>query len=324
MNNTNNPKISIIIPVYNSELFIRRCLNSVIEQTFTDFEVILINDNSSDNSPAICNGYANKDNRIKVIHNSVNQGSSLSRKIGIDNVSGEYIQFIDSDDWIEKDMLNRLYSAAISNNYDIVWSDFYDNDFNYQEEEADNIEKIDMYKRLLDYRSKLTSSLWTKFIKKDILSEINFFKAMQWEDLVITVQLINKSTKIKHLSEALYHHVNNLNSITQSKERKIKGLTDIIENLTITINYLHEYLGADFIQLEPELSACVNRFKFESIFIKELRNSELFLQLYPESNKNIFCKEWKTKYYKKIFLYAYFKNIPGILLFFDLLKCIKY
>jgi len=323
MNISDHPKISIIVPVYNSELFIQRCLNSIIEQTFSDFEVILINDNSSDDSPVICNEYANIDNRIKVIHNSTNLGSSLSRKIGLDNVSGAYIQFIDSDDWVENNMLECLYSAAVSNNYDIVWCDYYDNS-DYREERADYPEKIDLYKKLLDYESKLTSSLWTKFIKKDILSEVNFPKSMQWEDLVITVQLINKSATIKHLSKAFYHHVDNSSSITQSKERKIKGLIEIIDNITITINYYHEYLGDDFIQLEPELSACVNRFKFESIFIEKLRNSNIFLRLYPGSNKNIFCKTWKTKFYKRLLLYAYINNIPGILLFLDLLRCIKF
>ena len=323
MNNTNNPKISIIIPVYNSESFLRKCINSIIEQTFTDFEVILINDNSSDTCPEICNEYADLDNRIKVIHNSINLGSSLSRKIGLDNVSGIYIQFIDSDDWIEKNMLERLYFTAISNNYDIVWCDYYD-DSVYCNEEADYQDKIDLYKKLLDNECKLTASLWTKLIKKEILLGINFPKAMQWEDLVITVQLISKSTNIKNLPEAFYHHINNLNSITQSKKRKIKGLTEIIENLTISINYCHEYLSVDFIQLEPEISACVNRFKFESLFLKELRNSNLFLQLYPDSNKNIFSKKWKTKFYKRLFLYAYIKNIPGILLIFDLLKCVKF
>jgi len=323
VNNTNHPKISIIIPVYNSESFLRRCLNSIIKQTFADFEVILINDNSSDNCPAICNEYANSDNRIKVIHNSINLGSSLSRKIGLDNVSGTYIQFIDSDDWIENNMLERLYFTAISDSYDIVWCDYYDNSI-YCEEKADYQEKIDFYKKILDNESKLTSSLWTKFIKKEILLGINFPKAMQWEDLVITVQLINKSTTIKHLSEAFYHHVSNSNSITQSKKRKIRGLTEIVENLTITINYCREYLGTNFIKLEPEISACINRFKFESLFLKGLRNSDIFLQLYPDSNNNIFSKTWKTKFYKRLFLYAYIKNIPGFFLLFDLLKCVKF
>jgi glycosyltransferase involved in cell wall biosynthesis len=324
MTNAHNPKISVIVPVYNMELFLNRCLNSIIEQTFTDFEVILVNDNSQDASQAICNEYAKHDNRIKLIHNSVNQGSSISRKIGLDNSSGEYIQFIDSDDWIERNMFERLYSAAVSADYDVVWHDFFNYDLSCREQNIDNLSIIEICKKLFDNESGITPSVWNKFTKRVILSQVNFPKAMQWEDLVISIQLINKAVKIKHLPEAFYYHVNNPSSISKNKERRIKGLMDIFENLTIAIDYCREYLSSDFIQLEPELSACVNRFKFEGIFIKELRNSNSFLQLYPESNKNIFCKTWKTIFYKKLFLYAYIKNIPGFSLLIDLFKCVKY
>ena len=324
MTNGNHPKISVIIPVYNAELFINRCLDSIIEQTFSDFEVILVNDNSSDNCSVICNEYANKDNRIKAVHNSVNQGSSLSRKKGLENASGDYIQFIDSDDQVEKNMLERLYQTAVSGDYDIVWHDFFDFNGNYREQKVEQLNKIELYKKLFDCESGITSAVWNKFTKREILLQVNFPKAMQWEDLVITVQLINKAAKIKHLAEAFYHHVDNPGSISRNKERKIKGFMDILENISIAIEYCREYLNSDFIQLEPELSACVNRFKFESLFIRELRSSNLFLQLYPASNRNIFGRTWKTKLYKRLFLYAYIRNIPGFSFFLDLIKCVKY
>ena len=319
----NDPKISVIVPVYNSELYIYRCLNSIIEQTFTDFEIILIDDNSSDSCPEICAEYANKDNRVKVIHNKTNIGSSLSRKIGLENAAGTYIQFIDSDDWVEKNMLERLYYTAISGDYDIIWYDFFDKNL-YWQQNIESLGEIDIYKKLFDNESKISASLWSKFIKKDSLFQIDFPKAMMWEDLVITTQLVNKSKKIFYLSELFYHHFNNPYSISNSKERKTKSIKEIIENLTITINYCHIFLGDNFILLEPELSACVNRFKFESIFLKDLRNSDLFLDLYPESNKNIFSKTWKTNFYKRLFLYFYIKKVPGFNLFLDLFKYIKY
>jgi glycosyltransferase involved in cell wall biosynthesis len=319
----NSLRISVIVPVYNTELFIERCLNSIIEQTFTDFEIILIDDNSTDNCPKICEKYVKKDSRIKIIHNETNLGSSLSRKIGLENAVGTYIQFIDSDDWVEKNMLERLYYTAVSGDYDIIWYDFFEKNYHLQQN-IESLEKIDIYKKILDNESKISASLWSKFIKKDILLQIDFPKVMMWEDLVITTQLVDKSKKIFYLSEVFYHHFYNPSSITNSKERKTKGIREIIENLTITINFFHKFLVDDFILLEPELSACVNRFKFESIFLKDLRNSDLFLQLYPESNKNIFSKTWKTNFYKKLFLYFYMKKIPGINFFLDLFKCIKY
>jgi len=323
MTNAGHPKISVIVPVYNVELFIKRCLDSIIKQTFIDFELILVNDNSPDNCPEICNEYVNKDNRIKVVHNSVNQGSPISRKIGLENASGEYIQFIDGDDLVEKNMLERLYNTAVSGDYDIVWHDFYDFNNSYREQKIEQLNKIGIYKKLFDYESGITSAVWNKFTKREILLQVNFPKAMQWEDLVITVQLINKADKIKHLAEAFYHHIDNPGSISRNKERKIKGLMDIFENTAIAIDYCREYLGVNFIQLEPELSVCVNRFKYESLFIKELRNTNLFSQLYPDSKKRIFCKTWKIKFYKRLFLYACIKKIPGFFLFLDLFKCIK-
>jgi glycosyltransferase involved in cell wall biosynthesis len=324
MTSVHNPKISVIVPVYNAKLFLCRCLNSIIEQTFTDFEVILVNDNSQDGCSEICNEYAYKDNRINVIHNSVNQGSSISRKIGLDNSCGGYIQFIDSDDWIEKNMFERLYSTAVSADYDVVWHDFFGGNLSCREQNIDYLNNIEICKKFFDKESGITPSVWNKFTKREILLQVNFPKAMQWEDLVISIQLINKAVKIKHLPEAFYHHVNNPSSISINKKRRIKGLMDIFENLTSAIDYCRNYFGANFIKLEPEISACINRFKFEGIFIKELRNSNLILLLYPESNKNIFCKTWKTIFYKRLFLYAYIKNIPGFCLLFDLFRCIKY
>lgn len=324
MNYSDPPKISVIVPVYNTEMFIDRCLNSILEQTFTDFELILIDDNSPDHCPEICEEYTGKDSRIKTIHNTVNQGSSISRKIGLDNASGVYIQFIDSDDWIEKNMFEHLYSTAISENYDIVWHDFFDNDYTYRNQKMEKWDKINIYRNFFDSESKITASVWNKFAKKEIFLHINFPNASQWEDLVITVQLINNAAKINYLPEAFYHHADNPGSISRSTERRTNGLKEILENLAIVIDYCRAWLGADFIKLEPELSACVNRFKFESIFIRELRDSEIFSRLYPESNKNVFSKTWKAHFYKKLFLYVYTKKIPGFYFILDLLKCIKY
>lgn len=113
----NNPKISIIVPVYNTEKYLPRCINSILTQIFTDFELLLINDGSKDNSGNICEEYAKKDNRIKVLHKE-NGGVSSARNLGLDNTKGEWITFIDSDDKIEKEYLYNLYTN--SSNVDFV------------------------------------------------------------------------------------------------------------------------------------------------------------------------------------------------------------
>jgi glycosyltransferase involved in cell wall biosynthesis len=109
-----NTKVSIIVPVYKVEQYLERCVDSILSQTFTQFECILIDDCSPDNCPALCDEYAKRDARVKVIHKPRNEGLPQARKTGFDNSSGDYIQFVDSDDWIEPDMTERLYAAAIT------------------------------------------------------------------------------------------------------------------------------------------------------------------------------------------------------------------
>lgn len=113
------PKISIIVPVYNVEKYLARCIDSILEQTFSDFECLLIDDGSPDCSGALCDEYAHKDNRIHVIHQK-NAGVSAARNRGLDAARGEWICFVDSDDWCAKDMLSLLYGAAFENDADVV------------------------------------------------------------------------------------------------------------------------------------------------------------------------------------------------------------
>ena len=120
------PKISVIVPVYKAEEYLHRCVDSILAQSFTGFELILINDGSPDNSGAICDEYAQKDNRVKVIHKE-NGGVASARQCGIDNATGEYTIHADPDDWVEPTMLEELYNKAVEENADMVVCDFYVN-----------------------------------------------------------------------------------------------------------------------------------------------------------------------------------------------------
>lgn len=116
------PKVSVILPIYNVAKYLRKCLDSVINQTLKDIEIICINDCSADNCENIILEYAKKDGRIKIINNEKNYGIGFSRNIGINESSGEYISFIDADDYIEKDYIEILYNTAIKNKADIVFT----------------------------------------------------------------------------------------------------------------------------------------------------------------------------------------------------------
>jgi glycosyltransferase involved in cell wall biosynthesis len=323
----NNPKVSIIIPVYNSEKYLDRCIQSILGQTFIDFECLLIDDCSSDNSPEICDKYAAMDKRILVIHNNTNQGSSLARKTGLVHSKGLYVQYIDSDDWIESNMLETLFTTAVTDNYDVVWPDFFNHDKTYCIQGITAKSKIGIYKDILNSESSISSAIWLKFTKRDILSNVHFPVSMEWEDLVISIQIINISKNIFHLNKSFYHHTRNRNSISNDKKRKNKNLIEIFDNLSIAINYFHEYTGNNLKILEPELSACINRFKFESLFVKELLDSKVLFKFYPESNKKIFDKSWKIMFLKRLILSAGVKKIPGTIIAINIinniLSCLK-
>ena len=121
----NSPSISIIIPVYKAEKYLHRCVDSVLAQTFTNFELILIDDGSPDNSGAICDEYAKQDGRVKVFHQK-NQGVSVARNLGIEQAKGEWIAFIDSDDWVENTMYEEMYHTASLANADIAGCNFWE------------------------------------------------------------------------------------------------------------------------------------------------------------------------------------------------------
>jgi len=124
--NCSTDKISIIVPVYNVEPYIRRCLDSIINQTYKNLEILLINDGSTDNSGMICDEYAEKDNRIKVFHKS-NGGLSSALNVGLRNLSGDYLGFIDSDDWAEEDMFEVLYNSAKQYNVPLSVATYFTN-----------------------------------------------------------------------------------------------------------------------------------------------------------------------------------------------------
>lgn len=114
-----SPKISVIVPVCNTEKYISKCIESVITQTFNDFELLLINDGSYDNSGLICDNYASNDKRIRVWHN-ISQGTSSTRRFGINNAQGKYLFFLDSDDFLDQQAFEKLYTKLISGKFDIV------------------------------------------------------------------------------------------------------------------------------------------------------------------------------------------------------------
>ncbi len=206
----NNPNISVIIALYNAETTIQRCLNSLIAQTYTCWEAIVVDDGSTDNSLEICLKYAVKDSRFRIYHKE-NGGVSSARQYGVDRLCDEsaYSIHVDPDDWIEPEMLESLYNKAVESNADMVVCDFYysfpDGDvYVHQDPKSEKPEQV-----LGALFQGLHGSLCNKLIKSDNYKkyDILFPVGLDYcEDFLVNVSLLQRIDKVAYLPQAFYHY----------------------------------------------------------------------------------------------------------------------
>lgn len=212
--NTSNPLISVVIPVYNVEQFLCECVDSVLSQTFEDYEIILVDDGATDSSGKLCDEYAQKDSRIKVIHRE-NGGLSAARNTGLDEACGKYIYFLDSDDWIRKDTLELLVASAQSDNSDVVFFDAFV--FFTDCEEDPNVYKYERSKKYAtargqqmliellktdEYRTAVPLMMFrTDYLKSNGL---RFQEGILHEDELFTYLVYNADGTISHCHEEFY------------------------------------------------------------------------------------------------------------------------
>ena len=218
------PKISVIVPVYKAEKYLHRCIDSILAQTFTDFELILVNDGSPDNSGAICDGYAAKDNRVRVFHKK-NGGVSSARQFGLDQAQGEYIIHADSDDWVEADMFEELHKQAKEKHADMVICDYYVNYSGHQELSKQKPSALDHETVLKELFISLNSSCWNKLVKRACINKysVKFPKELSFmEDGYFNAAVLKNPIKVSYLPKAFYHYVlgTNENSICDSFNSK--------------------------------------------------------------------------------------------------------
>lgn len=217
--------ISVIVPIYNSEKYLNRCIDSILNQSYRNLEIILIDDGSIDNSFEVCKKYSNIDNRIKIVHKK-NEGVSSARNIGLNMAKGEWISFIDSDDYIEKEMYEKLYKNALKNDAEIstcvlkyrTIEDKVINPFKGKLVLDEINSSVDLMKKIYysDFMNSLCVCMCTKLYKKYIFENLRFINGIYEDDEISTRILIN-NYKIAILNEPLYIYVQNLNSITNSK-----------------------------------------------------------------------------------------------------------
>ena len=216
--------ISVVVPIYNVELYIERCINSLLAQTYKKLEIILVDDGSTDSSPKFCDRYCEMYDNVKVVHKE-NGGLSSARNAGIEQMSGKYVLFIDSDDFIDQDMISRLYSVAQEQNADIVTCQF----IKYYEDRPEEY-----------YSEKKEMSIWTgeealaqmfypggigwsacnKLYRSELFAHVRYVEGIYWEDMATTYLLYEQCKKVVETPYRLYYYCIRTTGITGNKSSK--------------------------------------------------------------------------------------------------------
>ena len=222
------PQISIIVPIYNVEQYLQSCLDSIIAQTYKDWELLLIDDGSLDKSGVICDEYAKKDVRIRVFHKE-NGGVSSARQKGQDEARGEYTIHVDPDDWIEPSMLEDLYAKAEKENAELVICDYFVNEGSQQYYIKQKPTKLDNKVVLRELFQQLHGSCCNKLVKRACYSgKVNFPKGINCcEDLIWCIQVLKCKPKISYINKAYYHYMittTNSQSKSISADRSLQDL----------------------------------------------------------------------------------------------------
>ncbi|WP_020003322.1 glycosyltransferase family 2 protein [Brachyspira innocens] len=287
-------KVSVIIPVYNSEKYLEKCLDSVVNQTLKEIEIICIDDCSSDNSYSILEKYREKDNRIIIIKNKTNQGIGKNRNIGIKNASGEYLAFIDNDDFYSNNFLYDLFYTAKKYDSDICYThSIFRGSEDYDILDDNDIKNDDylidytlpsyfyLYSDKGVYNDRLWPwEVWGKIWKREFIikNNITFIDSNYFEDLVFLLESIVYSPKISVNNNAKYYNRNIVTSAGRSKrsvESDIRNYTAMFDRI-FNIYYQKSY---------KNISYALDRFIIEVYkFYKKIENKEIF---YKELSKNM-------------------------------------
>jgi glycosyltransferase involved in cell wall biosynthesis len=297
------PRLSIITPVYRVEEDICQCLDSVINQRFQDWELILVDDCSPDSSGKICDAYAQKDSRIRVIHKEKQGGAARARRTGVLAATGEYIGFLDADDWIEPDMYQILTEQIADLNVDVVACSYFYNTKNKQTAKSDTAEvkrmnKLEAMKQLHTANGMMSCMMWDKIYRAEVLADYEIDKEIVvGEDYSLLVKTIEQCNALAYIDIPLYHYRQRAKSVCNAGYTEKRWLT--VENYRffneyLTVNYPEVKGTADAFLLIEEMAVLMSMSKngnYDQSAIKEIASDVrggigvLFRQACPLSFK---------------------------------------
>lgn len=306
-----NELISVIVPVYNVEKYLRKCIDSIRKQTYLNLEIILVNDGSTDNSDKICNEYAKEDKRIRVI-NKTNGGLSSARNSGLEVANGTFIAFVDSDDWIESNMIEKMLSVALKEKADIVHCGIKqvgENGDIYKVLFEDNIILNSNDEILRAYfTEEISVIVCNKLFKRKVIDNIRMIEGKNNEDNMYCIEVLLRTNKLVSISDAFYNYLQRNDSITKAQftEKRMDAIYSGNYVLNICDKYAKEYSNYAKINL-----CLICYYLYQDLMISNNQNkAEYKEQIIKEFNKN-YTQIKKTNEIKQI----KFKNKLKILCF---------
>ena len=288
----NQPLLSVIVPCYNVEEYVDKCISSIVGQTYTHLDILLIDDGSTDRTGLLCDAWQKKDKRIRVIHQQ-NEGLSYARKTGVENTTAEYVAFVDSDDWIDANMFAGMMQAMLSTDSDIAQCGyckiFEDGRVEHGNTEGkagsyDIVERTDGVLLVLDGR-KWDSVMWNKIFKTQLFKYIEFPKGRTYEDLPIMFRLFHHAAQSVYVHDEYYFYFQRSTSITQDNNiaKKMKNRYDF---------YAAYSERTQFVELHPEYHR----------ILPYIRNLEMYAGMYALRDAAV---------HPQYFPYKYFESLSG-------------
>ena len=293
------PLVSVIIPVYQVEKYLDRCISSVLAQSHRELEIILVDDGSTDRCPAMCDLWKARDSRVVVIHQE-NGGLSKARNVGLKIAKGEIIGFVDSDDWIEPNMVELLLSALLEtgadiavgriksfteNSDDIVYTQLKSTERKlYSAEEA-------LRRLLLFVKESICSGVWNKLYRRSVISDIEVPEGKLHEDIPWTAQVIGNAKTVVCIDQICYHYLLRPDSLSHDTWQKVRLVYDELEMYEQRLEYIHERYPAleKFAIMRHQNFCCKEYLEFGSNYCHLDSDRKIRDELYQHFCKNKPC-----------------------------------